>query len=192
VQLKGFTKLEHFGKVGQSTFRWYPAKTHPDKEYGHFYIGAGNGHPGVKWPTVVQWTSPFEKERIRISGEIKRHNERGNGVRAWIISSRTGKVREELVLPKGAVEMNAELEVSLDETLSFVVDCEKGSTDSDSYNWAPKIERVNEKGELMPITKQDTDFCGEDGWPMKRTKPQSPLAQLAQVLMMSNEFQFVD
>jgi hypothetical protein len=27
---------------------------------------------------------------------------------------------------------------------------------------------------------------------LNRTKPQSPLAQLAQVLMMSNEFQFYD
>jgi hypothetical protein len=192
VKLAGFTQLEHFGKVGQSTFRWYPAKAYPDKEFGHFYIGAGNGHPGLKWPVVMQWTSPFEKEKIRVSGEIKRSNERGNGVRVWIISSRTGKVREALVPPKGAAEMSAELEVLQDETLSFVVDCEKGSTDSDSFTWAPKIERINEKGELTLITKQDTDFCGPDGWPLKRTKPQSPLAQLAQVLMMSNEFQFVD
>ncbi|MDZ4288413.1 MAG: DUF1553 domain-containing protein, partial [Prosthecobacter sp.] len=192
LQVSGFTKLAHFGKVGQSTFRWYPAKTHPDKEYGHFYIGAGNGHPGNKWPVVMQWTSPFEKEKIRITGEIKRPNERGNGVRAWIISSRTGRVREELVKPLGSVQMSAELEVSQDETLSFVVDCEQGSTDSDSFTWAPKIERVNEKGEATLLTKQDTDFCGPDGWPMKRTKPQAPLAQLAQVLMMSNEFQFVD
>ncbi|HYF34141.1 MAG TPA: DUF1553 domain-containing protein, partial [Prosthecobacter sp.] len=192
MKLAEFTKLEHFGKVGQSTFRWYPAKTFPDKEYGHFYVGAGNGHPGAQWPVVMQWTSPFEKEKIRISGEIKRSNERGNGVRVFIISSRTGKVREELVKPKSAVEMGAELEVLQDETLSFVVDAENGSTDSDSFNWAPKIERVNEKGEATPITKQDSDFCGPDGWPLKRTKPQAPLAQLAQVLMMANEFQFVD
>jgi hypothetical protein len=192
VTLADFTRLEHFGKVGQSTHRWYPTKTFPDKEYGHFYIGAGNAHPGARWPVVMKWTAPFEKEKLRITGEIKRASDKGNGVRAWIISSRTGRVREDLVPPAGAVQMTAELEVSQDETLWFVVEAEKNDTNSDGFNWAPRIERVDPEGKLTEITRQDTDFCGPDGWPLKRTKPQSPLAQLAQVLMMSNEFQFVD
>ena len=51
---------------------------------------------------------------------------------------------------------------------------------------------VAEDGSVTLITKSDTDFCGPDAWPLNRTKPQSPLSHLAQVLMMSNEFQFVD
>ncbi|MEN3940250.1 PSD1 and planctomycete cytochrome C domain-containing protein [Prosthecobacter sp. SYSU 5D2] len=192
VSLVGYAPLPHFGKVGQSTHRWTPETVYPSKEFGHLYIGAGNGHPGKKGAAVMQWTSPFEKEKIRISGTIKRSSPKGNGVRAWILSSRAGKIREELVKPAGSVDLNAEIEVTQDEVLSFVVDCEEGSTDSDSYSWAPKIERMDATGTVTPVTRADTDFCGPDAWPVNRDKPQSPLAQLGQVLMMSNEFQFVD
>lgn len=192
VKLAGFSELKHFGKTAQTKNRWYPTGTYPDKEFGHFQIGIGAGHPGKNAPTVLQWTSPFEKERIRLSGSIKRSNDQGNGVRAWIISSKKGKVAEQFVRPTETVEMNAQIEVQENETLSFVVEAENGDTNSDSYSWAPRIERINEDGSLTPISQSDTDFCGPDGWPQNRAKPQSPLSQLAQVLMMSNEFQFVD
>jgi hypothetical protein len=70
---------------------------------------------------------------------------------------------------------------------------DEGSTDSDGFNWTPKIERVDPaSGAVTLITKQDSDFCGKDGLPIKRVKPQPVLSQLAQVLLMSNEFQFLD
>jgi len=192
VSVASFEPMPHYGKVGQNTFRWTPDKVHPSKEFGHLYIGAGNGHPGSNWPVVMQWTSPFEKEKIRISGTIKRSSDKGNGVRAWIISNRAGKIREELVKPASSVELTADIEISQDEVLSFVVESENKDTNSDSFSWAPKIERLGPEGALSPITRADTDFCGPEGWPINRAKPQTPLAQLAQVLMMSNEFQFVD
>ena len=123
---------------------------------------------------------------------VKRNNSQGNGIRAWIISSRKGRVREQLLKPVDTIEMTAEIEVQQDETLSFVVEAENHDTNSDSYNWTPKIERLNADGSTTLITKTDTDFCGPEGWPINRPKPQSPISQLAQVLMMSNEFQFVD
>ncbi|TDU81433.1 cytochrome c [Prosthecobacter fusiformis] len=192
VSLGGFVPFPHFGKVGQSTYRWTPDKVHPSKEFGHLYIGAGNGHPGKEVAVVMQWSSPFEKEKIFISGLLKRSSPKGNGVRAWIISNRAGKIREELIKPASNLELNAEIEVTQDEVLSFVVESENGSTDSDSFSWAPKIERKDASGVLALVTNAETDFCGPDLWPVKRPKPQSALAQLAQVLMMSNEFQFVD
>ncbi len=193
VSLGGFTPLAHFGKVGQSTHRWTPAKEHPSKEFGHLFMGAGNGHPGHSWPVVMQWKSPLSKERLRITGALKRSSERGNGVRAWIISSLHGKLREELIKPASTVEMSAEVEITAGETLSFVVESENNNTDSDSFTWAPRIERLNaQSGQATLLTKADTDFCGPDAWPLNRAKPQKPLEQLAQVLLMSNEFQFVD
>lgn len=192
VSLAGFEPLPHFGKVGQSTFRWTPDKVHPSKEFGHLYLGAGNGHPGKDHAVVMQWTSPFEKEKIRISGAIKRSSDKGNGARAWIISNKAGKIREEFIKPAGTVELNADIQVTQDEVLSFVVESENGDTNSDSFSWAPRIERLSAEGAVTPVTRADTDFCGPDAWPVNRDKPQSPLSQLAQVLMMSNEFQFVD
>jgi len=193
VALARFTPFEHFGLVGKSTHRWTPAKEYPSKEFGHLYIGAGNGHPGHSWPVVMQWRSPFGKERLRISGTIKRGSDLGNGVRAWIISSLQGKLREELVKPTTTVEMSTEIEISAGETLSFVVEAENKDTNSDAFTWAPRIERLDSKnGQPTLLTKADTDFCGPTAWPLNRAKSQKPMEQLAQVLLMSNEFQFVD
>jgi Protein of unknown function (DUF1553)/Protein of unknown function (DUF1549)/Planctomycete cytochrome C len=192
VKLTGFTRLQHFGKTAQTKNRWYPTDKYPDKEFGYLQIGLSGGHPGSQWPAVMQWTSPFETQKIRISGSVKRSSDQGNGVRAWIISSLKGRVAEQLVKPAGSVEIKADIEIQQDEVLSFIVEAENGDTNSDSYTWAPKIDQLNEDGSLTAITQSDIDFCGPDAWPLNRTKPQSPLSQLAQVLMMSNEFQFVD
>ena len=191
ASLADFAPLAHFSQEGK-TLRWTPAKTYPDKEQGHLYVGPGGGHPGGAAAAVLQWIAPAD-EMLRVGGTIKRPSERGNGVRAWILSNRTGAVKEALVPPTGSAEMNAELRVQKGEVLSFVVECVDGSTDSDSYSWVPRLERVDPStGQAVLLTKADSDFCGPAGWPLNREKPQSPLAQLAQVLLMSNEFQFVD
>ena len=186
-----FKAMPHFGKTAQTKNRWFPAATFPDKGFGHLFLSPNSGHPGHDFASVMQWTSPFDKERIRLSGVLKRTSEKGNGVRGMIVSSRTGVIVNHLLKPVDSFDMKAEIEVQQGETISFVVDSE-ASTDSDSYSWIPKIERINADGGVSLITKSDTDFCGPDAWPLNRTKPQSPLSQLAQVLMMSNEFQFVD
>jgi hypothetical protein len=183
--------MRHFSPNAQNKNRWLPGTTFPDQEFGHLYLAPGSGHPGSDRATVMQWTSPFLQERLKISGVLKRPSERGNGVRALIISSRSGVLLDRQIKPTESLDMPLEIEVKDGETLSFVVDC-MGSTDSDSYQWAPQIERIHEDGTLAIITKADLDFCGADGWPLNRTKPQTPLAQLAQVLLMSNEFQFLD
>ncbi|GEP44048.1 DUF1553 domain-containing protein [Brevifollis gellanilyticus] len=190
-ELGAFKRFQHFGKTAQTKNRWFPADTFPDKEFGHIFVAGNNGHPGREFAAVMQWTSPYEKERLRFTGTMKRASERGNGTRGMIVSSRQGVLVDHLVPPQGSFDFNAEVEVVSGETISFVADSE-GSTDSDGYTWTPKIERIAADGTVTTVTKADTDFCGPDGWPMNRTKPQSPLSQLAQVLMMSNEFQFVD
>ena len=50
--------------------------------------------------------------------------------------------------------------------------------------------RLETKAALLTDARRD--FCGPDHWPVNRARPQGVLAQLAQVLLMSNEFQFVD
>jgi len=190
-KLTSFKPMQHFGKTAQTKNRWFPADTFPDKDFGHLFVAASSGHPGRDYAAVMQWTSPFDKERIRLSGVLKRANEKGNGVRGMIVSSRTGVIANHLLKPVDSIDLKADIEVQQGEVISFVVDSED-STDSDSYTWIPKIERIAEDGSATLITKSDTDFCGPDAWPLNRTKPQSPLSQLAQVLMMSNEFQFVD
>jgi hypothetical protein len=82
----------------------------------------------------------------------------------------------------------ATTDVKKGDTLNFIVHNEKG-TDSDSFDWQPRITRAD-NGEFLTDAKND--FCDASRWPFGRQKPQSPLSQLAQVLMISNEFMFVD
>jgi len=56
----------------------------------------------------------------------------------------------------------------------------------------PEIHRLQPDGKTEMLTHARLDFCGKDAWPLNRQRTQSPLTQLAQALMMSNEFMFVD
>ena len=42
------------------------------------------------------------------------------------------------------------------------------------------------------LTNLKNDFCDASRWPIGRARPQTALSQLAQVLLMSNEFMFED
>ena len=140
---------------------------------------------------VIRWTAPAD-DTIRVFGKLKKESKQGNGVHGWIVSSTRGILKDVLVAPASEQLIGlGKLEVKKGETLSFAVGSE-GDTNSDSFNWVPEIHRLNADGTTTFLTNAKADFCGKDGWPMNRAKPQSPLSQLAQVLMMSNEFQFVD
>ncbi len=193
VALGDFVQAKNLQKRGNSHQMWL-ADTLPCKEWGHLFWGSTNGHAGPgDNASIARWEVPYDRENIRITGTIQRPSDRGNGVRAWIINSRTGLKKEQFIGPKGSAEMTIEMDVQRGDQVIFAVTCEAGSTDSDSFNWAPSIYRLDPtKPQPELITKADRDFCGPDAWPLSRARPQSPLAQLTQVLLMSNEFMFVE
>jgi hypothetical protein len=182
-----FTDWKPFAFFDEKSARWSHTATIPDKLWNYVMWHRQGGHTGVgDIAPALRWTSPFDGT-ISISGVLKKESERGDGVRGWVISDRRGVLKEVLTAPADSqpVELT-DLPVSKGEIISFAAGGE-GSTDSDSFLWMPQILQ---NGELL--TDSTRDFCGKDGWPLKRPKPQSPLSQLAQVLMMSNEFQFLD
>lgn len=184
------TPFKHFNPQRKA---WSPAEKVPTQPWGHLFVQPGSGHPGNIAASVMTWTSPFEgTAKLRVGGEVKRPSDRGNGVRVLIVSSKTGVLKEQVVAPKGILPVMCDVTVEKGESLHFVVDCIDGSTDSDSYAWTPRIERIGSDGKITLVTKSDTDFCDGDGWPLNRSRPQSSIAQLAQVLLMSNEFMFMD
>lgn len=160
----------------------------PDPVWHYAFWSPSGGHAGADDVGVtLRWTAPFDAT-LRIDGKLNRPSEKGNGVRAWIVSDRQGVVKEIAVGAKQILPIDVPaLAVKQGEVLSFVVGSE-GSTDSDSYTWAPQIYAGNQL-----LTDAARDLCGKDGWPIDgRPHPQTPLAQLAQVLIMGNEFMFVD
>lgn len=172
---------------------WGMSKDMPDKQWSYTQWAEGGGHPGSKHAAMLRWTAPFDGA-IRISGRLDRDNPSGNGIRGLVISNRQGVLLNEMVAPKSQKNMNiANLTVTRGEIIDFVVDCENGDTNSDSFDWRPAIYGLDDAtGKTVLLTKSDDDFNDASHWPIKRPRPQGPLSQLVQVLLMSNEFQFVD
>lgn len=172
--------------------RWAMTDALPDPKWSFLHWNQEGGHPDTNIAVVLRWVSPIDGW-IRIGGGIKRQSDHGNGVHGWVISSQQGILKDKLVAPKTTSDMSlGKLQVHKGEILDFIVGAEN-DINSDTFNWKVNISRLNlETGATEYLTQSDRDFMGADHWPMSRTKPQSPLAQLVQVLMMSNEFQFVD
>jgi hypothetical protein len=89
-------------------------------------------------------------------------------------------------LRNGRAEMSAaHVEVRQGDTLDFIVDI-GGTLNSDQFLWAPIISRV----EAGPATTWDAkqEFTG----PGPVEQQLEPWQQYAQVLLLANEFSFVD
>ncbi len=187
-----FQAFAHFTERsggGQRLWSPGPKIPAPDPKWGHAFWANYGGHaaPGDR-AVMARWHVPADL-KITIDATLSRSSDRGDGVRAWIHNSRTGVLAEYLCTPQNKkVPTHLTAEVKRGDILSFIVHNEK-STDSDSFDWQPQITHAD-NGELLTDAKKD--FCGADRWPIGRAKPQQPLSQLAQVLLMSNEFMFVE
>jgi hypothetical protein len=168
--------------------RWGGTKL-PDDTLGWVHLTANGGHPGQDQThcAIRRWVSPVAGE-IEIHGMLEHPAQQGDGVRGWIISSRHGVVKEWSVKhDKRPTEIDS-LVVERGEKLDFVVDCLK-SPDSDGFGWAPVIKTKQIAGAssgIVQLWHAANDFGGP---PPPRL---SAWEQLAQAMLVSNEFVFVD
>jgi hypothetical protein len=168
--------------------RWGGAKL-PDATLGWAHLTARGGHPGrdQKHCAIRRWVSPIAGE-VEISGTLEHPAEHGDGVRGWIISSRQGVLKEWNVKHGKQPTAVDSLSVRPGEMLDFVVDC-RTSDDSDSFAWAPVIKTKQIAGSAtssVQLWHSVNDFSGPA--PPRLTSWE----QLAQALLVSNEFVFVD
>jgi hypothetical protein len=171
---------------------WGMSADMPDKQWSYVHWSSSGGHPSGTHAAMLRWVSPFDGF-IRITGVLERDSANGNGVRGIIATNRQGVVKDVLVPAKSqAAVAVGKLEIRKGEIVDFAVDAENGDANSDGFEWRPGIHRLAANGNAVLLTQSDNDFCDGSHWPPNRPRPQSALAQLAQVLLMSNEFQFVD
>jgi hypothetical protein len=168
--------------------RWGGA-TIPDAMLGWVHLTATGGHPGQdqKHCAIRRWVSPIAGE-IEIHGTLGHPSIQGDGVRGWIISSRQGALKEWSVKHESRETSIDSLVVQPGETLDFVVDCLK-SQDNDGFTWAPVIKTKQLAGphtSIVQLWHASNDFSGP---PPPRL---NAWEQLAQALLISNEFVFVD
>lgn len=183
-RLTNFQKLPHFtGKA------WQGGGALPDAKLGWLLLNEGGGHPGEGLSNVVvrRWIAPFDCT-VSISGAVEHQADAGNGVRASIISSRSGllalipvwKSKRQLNIPR--------VEVKKGDFLDFTVDS-NGELNSDSFNWAPEIKTLGtSENAVAENWKAREAFAG----PPEPVRPLNPWEKYAQVLLMANELAFVD
>jgi hypothetical protein len=184
-RVASFTPFAHWtGK------EWQVGAKIPDPKLGHLLLRSDGGHPGhsAKTATIVRWTAP-QGGTFAVGGVLKHPNKNGTGVVAHAWSSKLGLLGRWSALNNEAKTDVAAVKLEAGDVVDFVV--EPNGTDSfDSYNWSPTIRLTKPAGKLAVNDK--TAWSAADDFHGPLPKPLSPWEMLAQVLLMSNEFMFVD
>jgi hypothetical protein len=190
--LKNFTPLRHY--TGGA---WQGGSLLPDPAVGWVLLTPTGGHPGndLQHSAVRRWIAP-RAGKVRITGILKHEVDQGDGVRGWVIAPQA-RVLAEGKVRNAQHEMNPELlEVREGDAIDFVVDL-NGSVEHDTYAWAPRIQYTGSDGKARSRRTADPDGdwdaqadFGKMG--REQVRPAGPWEKLAQVLLLSNEFAFVD
>jgi hypothetical protein len=178
-----FTEFSHF--TGNA---WQAAPELPDTHTGWVMLNAEGGHTGKDQAhaAIRRWVAP-RAGTLRIEGDLKLPSEKTDGVRARIVSSRSGPAGEWIVDPKKKnepvkpVSSKAErIAVQAGDTIDFVVDL-RGTPENDEFTWTVEVK-------LDDVSSWDSAAT----FRKPRAPPLGIWARYAQVLLMSNEFVFVD
>jgi len=179
--LASFTELPHFtGSAWQGGAAW------PDGALGWAQITAEGGHPGndLDHAIVRRWTAPTAG-RVQVEGRIRHARTEGDGIAARIVSSKRGLLGAWYPHNSECDTNLYGIDVEAGDTIDFIVDI-RAQLNSDEHLWSPVVTLMQE-----PATSWNAqaEFAGP--W----EEPPAPLnawEKLAQVLLSSNEFLFVD
>ena len=179
-RVTGFAPLPHFnGQAWQGGEKW------PDTKLGWVQLSAIGGHPGNdrKHAAIRRWTAP-NAMTIEINSKLTHEPNAGDGIRAFVINSRAGKLLSTKIHNKSEDLNLKSITVEKGETIDFVVDIDK-VLNSDQYLWDVALSE-SDGGENAIAWNSKTDF------PQETSKQLTAWEQLAQTLLCSNEFLFVD
>jgi hypothetical protein len=182
-----FEPLPHF--TGRA---WQGGPALPDPALGWVSLTATGGHPGRdhQYTAIRRWVAPRDL-KVRISGVLEHASDAGDGIQAWIVSSRSGELGS-WTLKNGRAETRCEmLAVSPGETLDFIVNCRE-SENSDSFTWKPALQALDAEHDAGAGLVVEWNAQQDFGGPKEQPQPLEPWEQYAQVLLMSNEFAFLD
>ena len=176
-RLKDFTPLPHF--TGQA---WQGGESWPGGLTGWAQLTAEGGHPGnsIAHACIRRWIAP-SNITVSVSGTLIHEPEAGDGIRGFILSSRHGILHESVVHHSRSNLTLTDITLEAGDTLDFIVDI-RGNLSHDQFLWTP---RVTAGEQVWDAGKQ---FNGTPPAPRLLT----PWEQYAQVLLLSNEFAFID
>ena len=169
--------------------RWQSAADFPSSdEDSYASLTKEGGHPGRdnRHSVVRRWQAP-ETGRVTLIGQMGHRGEKGDGIRSTILVNNRSIFSETQIRnnrPYGPISAAVKKGQFVDLVAS------PGESESfDSFFWRTRIKLRTGDGRIIEADSEQ-DFSGP--FNSQSNQPLDRLAQLAQVLMMSNEFAFVD
>ncbi len=188
-RIESFTPLPYW-----TGYAWQGGTNLPDAKLGWVILNGDGGHVGNdrNHAAIRRWRAPRDGA-LRVTGELNHPSEKGDGVRARIVSSRSGLLGEWTVKNnKTSVKLDR-VEVKSGDVIDFVADCRQ-SVEFDSFDWSPMVKMISESSAVSPDGTREwnakSDFSGPAKPAEKRTL--SPWEKYAQVILLANELMFVD
>ncbi len=183
--LKQFEALPHFmGDAWQGGSKW------PDEKLGWAQLTATGGHAGndLQHAVVRRWVSQIDGV-ISVASTIRHERSLGDGIRAYLVSSRNGLLGKWVLHNQSADARAERVEVKKGDTLDFIVSIH-ASLNNNDFIWTPVIRMA---GSGAAGDAREWSAAKEFGGPATtQEKPLTAWEKYAQVLLLSNEFLFVD
>ena len=172
--------------------RWWQRASH---SWQDAYLGADGGRPGHQTAVIRRWQAPpgAVGARYLLRGNFKGGPHFGDGVDIHVVSSRQGLLK---TFPRDTAESMdihlENLEIEPGDSLDLVV-TPRGENTFDDFSWSLRIVEVGINAAGTPFAA--AQWRSEDAF--QRSVPfweggMDPWEQLAQVLLISNAFMFVD
>ncbi len=178
---------------------WQMGPKLPHPQFGRLMLNAEGGHPGrdLQHAAIRRWVAPWDGT-VAIHGTLtappffSTAGIVGDGVRGHVVSSRLGELGSWIVHVGFAETKIERVEIKQGDTIDVVVDC-RSDPQYDSFTWAPTIRllKLSTGGGSGSQTEWDAamQFNGPEE---KAAPPLTRWEKYAQVLLMSNEFLFID
>lgn len=128
-----------------------------------------------------RWIAPRDG-KVRISGQLKHDSQEGDGVCATILVDGAHELGQWTAFNSEAKTETSLMMVQAGQTVEFVTDCIGGPA-HDSFRWQIRLRYQDGNRE---------SFQSEKELPAPPKHPLNNWQQLAQALLVSNEFAFVD
>ncbi|HEV3026075.1 MAG TPA: DUF1553 domain-containing protein, partial [Planctomycetota bacterium] len=186
-RLKEFHPLPHFsGSTWQGGPEW------PDPTLGWVMLSSAGGHAGndSAHAAVRRWIAPRDG-LLTVVGTVVHKYKEGNGVRARIVSSRAGELGSWIAHDREVEVKIKGIEAKAGDTIDFIADC-RGDVLNDEFLWAPIIQMTVPPGAAGGGGAAVSEWNAAKEFQGPPPPPLGPWERYAQVLLLSNEFIFLD